>query len=73
VFLYIYVIDCEKMSNEFEFMANTEDPAADFLARESEELGDLGNELGLSQASEPQEDLAVAQNGFDYSSHSRNE
>ena len=28
--------------------APSEDPAADFLAREQEELGDLGEELGLS-------------------------
>jgi hypothetical protein len=36
------------MSDDFEFMSNSEDPAADFLARESEELGELGEELGIS-------------------------
>ena len=30
------------MSDDFEFMNNDNDPAADFLARESEELGELG-------------------------------
>jgi hypothetical protein len=57
------------MSDEFEFMANSEDPAADFLARESEELGDLGDELGLSQGQENQyaglqEEPRVEENGF---------
>ena len=37
------------MSDDFEFMNQNEDPAADFLARESEELGELGEELGISQ------------------------
>ena len=36
------------MSDDFEFMNNDNDPAADFLARESEELGELGEELGIS-------------------------
>ena len=36
------------MSDDFEFMSQNEDPAADFLARESEELGELGEELGIS-------------------------
>ena len=37
-----------RMSDDFEFMTNDNDPAADFLARESEELGELGEELGIS-------------------------
>ena len=41
------------MSDDFEFMSQGEDPAADFLARESEELGELGEELGISQATAP--------------------
>ena len=40
------------MSDDFEFMSQSDDPAADFLARESEELGELGEELGISQNSQ---------------------
>jgi hypothetical protein len=37
------------MSDDFEFMSQNDDPAADFLARESKELGEeLGEELGIS-------------------------
>lgn len=59
------------MSDEFEFMANSQDPAADFLARESEELGDLGDELGLSQAQTGplQEEPRSEENGFGFHSH----
>ena len=39
------------MSDDFEFMQHSDDPAAEFLARESEELGELSEELGISNPS----------------------
>jgi hypothetical protein len=51
------------MSDDFEFMSQGEDPAADFLARESEELGELGEELGISQAPVFSVDPPPLQNG----------
>ena len=43
----------EEATHEFQ-----DDPAADFLAREQEELGDLGQELGLANGTSPSNEEA---------------
>jgi len=57
------------MSDDFEFMSQGEDPAADFLARESEELGELGEELGISHAAPIFEDDPTPMQNGDTLSH----